>query len=168
MSPLDDATFFKRFGKSFPAVVCVGMWLRAMGFEVSIPIPLIRPDVSQRMEYVDQGDIDCAMKVEVKQCPYDFTCADDFPKSNLLIGDTPKVDRNKWNTLGYGIVSNSNTHLAWVGWQTEPFWKVLNVNDYCETYGCPKRLAIYHELRRDGGSASQSPDQIRSLLMHVA
>lgn len=157
---IEGATFPERLEKSFPAVFRVAVWLRHQGFEVGIPVPRIRPDVSQRMEYMDDGDINCVVKIEVKQSPFEFTCEDDYPKSNILIGDTYKVDRNFWNTAAYAIVSASRTHVAWVSYLTADFWRKLDINDNCDTYGCPKRLAAYYELKPDQNYDPKSPNKI--------
>ena len=78
----------------------------------------VRPDSSQRREYMDSGDLALISnngeeRVEVKQRPdIDFVDANSFPYSTILVDEVYKVDRDGLLPLkGYMIFDSDGSHV---------------------------------------------------------
>lgn len=143
--------FTEDFFNSFGAVFVVGAYLKRLGFNVTVPVPEIRPDVSERMKYMDEGDLLVSMPVQIKERSISFTCQDDYPYDTIFIDEQYKV---KKDTFMYVIVSSDNAHAAIIKRGTRAKWVTQTIYDQkqgreCTNRCCPKELAVFVKLRPD-------------------
>jgi len=77
---------FLHLDKSESAVWDVAKWLHGRGHSVEINCGAKAPDSSQWKKYVDNGDLEIALKVEVKHLSADFIGKHDWPFGGDFIG----------------------------------------------------------------------------------
>jgi hypothetical protein len=115
---------------------------------------IVRPNRDEREGYGDDfdlrifklGDNDWK-RYEVKgKGKIDFSSADDFPYSTVLLDRTNKTD--KCLVDGFFIVSKDKRHAAYVPMSTRDHWREVTKYDgdkgyEVRLYECPKELASF-------------------------
>ena len=137
--------FTRDFFNSFGAVFVVGAYMKRLGFNITVPVPDIRPNEQERMKYMDEGDLLVTMPVQVKERSIDFTCCDDYPYETIFIDEAYKI---KKDTFMYVVVAKSKKYAAIIRRETMPRWVDESVYDKyqkrtCNNKACPKSLAIF-------------------------
>lgn len=118
-----DAQFIAALSASDQCVSAVAAWLARHKRDVLVRPLIIRPSFDSRMEYLDEGDIEIRMRVEVKHRDMDFTCAADFPYRTVIVGEKHKVERiplGRW--WGYVHVNRAMTHACIIFPHTAKYW----------------------------------------------
>lgn len=133
----DDVAFIKDWHNSYAAVWQVGRKLAELGLPVSLPVSKLRPTSEERRQYMDSGDLEVTMRVEVKHRDISFTCADDYPYPTLYVDEEYKLPaQRRVSLLGYAIVNKEGTHCAFIGRASQKYWQVENRNDKAQQRVC--------------------------------
>ena len=132
--------FVRDFFNSFGSVFIVGSYMQRLGFNVTVPVPEVRPNESERMKFMDDGDLLVTMPVQIKHRSLNFTCQEDYPYKTIFIDEAYKV---KPDTFMYVVVSKDKKHAAIIGRETRRFWVTEKIYDKhqkrdCENLACPK------------------------------
>ena len=129
-----DPQFEKDLRDSHPSVLAALEIMRNKGLECHAPEQILRPDFSQRVNYMDVGDIILGNGriVQVKHRKnLDFTgypreetrqermeglvpCVPDYPWSTAIVDERYKILKQTDKTWGYWIWNRSLTHWLWV------------------------------------------------------
>lgn len=146
-----DAQFTADWFKSHGSVMAVAAWMRSIGYDVSIPAPLLRGDSKDRKLFRDEGDIKVVQRVEVKHSSYPFTCENDYPFDNVIVDEAYKVDGRIRSLLGYVTLSPCGKYIALIRATTNKEWIKRTLfdkaqNRECEFYMCPKRLVVFQGI----------------------
>jgi len=155
---LSDELFVKNLKESIPAVERAAEWLRRKGFWVMVPPTRIRPDVSQRREYSDNGDLyiieaEGEKRIEVKGRPdILFHSKGAFPFSTVIVNERHKHDNAVPTPFAYFIFSSDlkGCLLVYTG-QTRRYWietARIDSRDELEKdyYECPLKWAIFRNM----------------------
>lgn len=125
-----DAAFLASLANSESAVLSMGKWLRGLGADVLMRPTVARPEYKSRMAYVDAGDLEIRLRVEVKHRDIEFTSAADYPYPTVLVDEARKAEQHSTLTLwGYLIVSRSRTHFCFISATTKKHWTVVKLYD---------------------------------------
>jgi hypothetical protein len=148
-----DEDFLRDLNASFPAVMKVAIWLRAHDQNVNVMVPTIRKDSAERWKHTDSGDIEILKTIEVKHRGFDFHDMATFPHPTIWIGETYKVDKGLARLHAFVATNKAITHAAVVPASTKAHWLKETRYDAkqgreCESYGCPKGLATFIDLRK--------------------
>ena len=105
-----------------PLVQLVAQHLQLDGYETDIPELRIAPTASQAKDYADHGDMfvtDCARQLawryEVKGLSTKFTCAADWPHTQVCVDRrhcVDKVESDCESPRFYDYVNKARTHVA--------------------------------------------------------
>jgi hypothetical protein len=148
-----DEDFLRDLNASFPTVMKVAIWLRAHGQSVNVIVPTIRKDSAGRWEHTDSGDIEILKTIEVKHRGFEFHDVATYPYATIWIGETYKVDKGLPRLHAFVATNAAETHAAIVNVNTKKDWLVETTFDKkqgreCQSYGCPKELATFIDLRK--------------------
>jgi hypothetical protein len=120
------------------------------GCPVTVMPVYVRPDVSQRLEYADNGDIYLGMRAEVRHLALDFTCSNDFPYDVVICCDVEIYKRARPKPMMFYVVNRMLTHYAYISGTTKTHWVIRAIanrrNSVCDAYLCPKHLVTFHVL----------------------
>lgn len=108
---------------------------------------------AQWQEHADGGDFWIGQRVEVKKLSVDFTCAADWPfRSKFIVCAKHAWDSASPKPIGYCILSQDGTHLAYVKGSTSPEWYVEKRTDSRydsvsqDFYFCPLDLVYWTKI----------------------
>lgn len=105
---IQDPTFVADLERSKIAVNKAASIFSNRGFPVVVAPTFIRPDVSKRAEYADDGDLQILVTCEVKHRPnLSFTSRKDFKYKTAIVDSCQKFDKKKQIPFWY-IIWNSN------------------------------------------------------------
>jgi hypothetical protein len=150
------AVFSKRFNASRAAIFRVAEFLhRERGLSVCIPRMELAPNVQSSASYSDKGDIYVYTSskkkfiVDVKHKQVDFTCAEDYPFSDIMVVGLASAVR--LTAYAYFIVNRDMTHAFVVKGDTKNQWTIENFpdkerGDREEKYMCSKTLGEFVKL----------------------
>ena len=142
----DDPAFVNDLQESQRYVWITAMWLSRKGWTVQVPPLKVRPNVKERSQYADNGDLfvtkDNGLKrIEVKhRHTIDFTNAKDFPYKTLIVCEPYTWDRAK--PFAYVIWDQDASHCAVVYSKTRHHWTIERhkdgrYQDERDYYVCP-------------------------------
>lgn len=144
-----DPDFVDDLAESDACSLHVAAWLRSCGKECSVPPQRVRPNVAERMQYSDCGDIYVRQRIEAKhRHNITFTNASDFPYPTIIV-DVVELFERKWPVpYAYVIANAPLTHAAIVLVSTKPDWTRGMAHDSnCgrarEYYYCPVKRATF-------------------------
>lgn len=145
--------FLEHLTASEETVAYVAKWLESMGYNVTIK-PLRRSPTSKEwQEYVDDGDLEIRLPVEVKCISRNFTGRRDWPFGDeFIVCARHSFDRYQVKPLAYVIVSADHQCFAVVETRTFSQWKVVRRGDRRygeqfsqEFYLCPLELVKWFQ-----------------------
>ncbi len=116
MNNLDqtDDVFLEKLSESRPVVNKVAEYLKRHGFDIKVCPELARPDVSQREEYSDDGDIHVFLDGETKRIDVKGN-----PKYSFTMNNWPGGGKS-WGTIICESVHNIDNKGT--------YWKIYQVN----------------------------------------
>jgi hypothetical protein len=148
-----DALFEKNFLESQVWVQKCADWLTSLGQDVTVKPSTLRPNFKDRHDFVDDGDIEIRLRVEVKhKKKIDFTCEADYPFSTVFTDEVYKIDRlNRKQLYAYIVINRLGTHCAVVLGTSFSEWEKSSVYDSLERdhimmYSCPKHLCAFMSM----------------------
>ena len=148
-----DPDFVKDLKASNSGVICVSEMLSSAGMTVILKGLKVRPDVTQRVRYMDDGDLDLCFRIEVKHTNLEFTDYWRFP--TIIVCDAHKIDRATRRPLGFIQLNRDMSHGLVIPWRHRP--KFVKESRYMrnggrteEVYTCNKDLATFFAVA-DGG-----------------
>ena len=152
---IPDETFTKELEDSHRFVLMAAEWLKEIGYKVlRVPEPVLRPDVKDRFDFADCGDIlmDVHNKtwvVEVKRRKYSYTSKEDYPFESVWIDSVYKIKRG-WTCplFGYVIYNIDGSVGIYVSGISNSLWKIerhldRRVDKYFEIYTIPKEFVYF-------------------------
>ena len=149
-----DPTFESDLEKSKVAVRAVKDWLSRCGFQVTERPVIVRPTAAERFEYADDGDLDLLHRVEVKhRDKIDFTCAQDFPFSTVIVDVCHSYDKARPKPFAYVIANKPLSHAMVIyvretrkEWEKKEIWSRNRLRWH---YLCPIELARFVNLSEE-------------------
>ena len=152
MSQASDKLCVDMLLDSKEVVALAARVLSDMGLPVVLRPTFVRPDVTQREAYSDEGDLEIMQKVEIKGRDLEFTCRADYPYETVIVDYAPNFDKKRPRPFMYMIFNQARTHYMIVQVKTFPQWRKVrlhngktgNDGDY---YTCPVDLATFHEVK---------------------
>lgn len=122
--------------------------LQEKGHMVAIPPQVCRDKSENMAEFGDSGDLMLIQRVEVKHRQLEFTCAEDFPYSTIIVDVAHAWDRADPKPVFYMIFNASKTHLAIVRKESSAHWERVTKHDSKRHrertfYECPVRFARF-------------------------
>ena len=151
MSQSSDAAFLARLRDS-KQYATLAAHILSKWYPVTIRPTYERPDVLQRAEYADQGDLEIIQIVEVKHRPeLHFTCRADFPYPTIIVDQASSYDKKKQKPYMYMILNADCTHYAIVRGDTKKHWtegETVNKFNGMKVlyYYCPVQLVNFFEV----------------------
>lgn len=130
-------------------------YLNYKGFPAKLNAQQVRPDVSQREEYTDSGDITCyGHVIEVKSRRVRFTCVNDLPYDQMIVEAV-----YRWNNkepkpsavicvsqLTRGMVAIGPSEIArWAQWESVKMYDRIKRGRY-DYYVLPRNR--WHDIER--------------------
>lgn len=110
----DDPNFVADLTESHKAVEKAAAWLRNKGYPVIVRPTFVRPDVSERGEYADDGDIEILQRIEVKRrISMTFSGEGDFPYDTLIVDACHCYDKANPKPYAY-IIFNRDMTAAFI------------------------------------------------------
>lgn len=164
---MTHAEFQERVRKSVPVVQLVAQHLQLEGYEIDIPELRIAPTASQAKDYADHGDMfvtdyarQFTWRYEVKGLSTKFTCAADWPHTQVFVDRrhrVDKVERDGESPRFYYYVNKARTHVAILDVPlTREHWYVCpgvlnqkHTGNYEDYYACPTGLVIFRPLKKE-------------------
>jgi hypothetical protein len=147
-----DAEFLSDLSKSRQTVNNFANIQRSKNVQIWLPPEQTRPDSSQRMKFVDSGDLMLQMRIEHKSISLEFTCREDFPNESIIVDEQYKYDsKNSTPVLMYVLQSANKTHAAIVYGYTKKRWHTKEIfdkrqNRSCTMYMCDKRYIRFCKI----------------------
>lgn len=143
-----DEQFIHDLKASMPSVWQAARWFHSRGYQAIVQPLHIRPDVSQRLQYSDGGDLFVLQRVEVKHRSIQFTCRADYPYPTLIVDDANVWDKANPKPYMHIIFSKDCQHAALIMGSTCKSWQRTSHFDEKskgrrEFYECPSELAIF-------------------------
>ena len=145
------ARFQARLEGSRPAVEAVTAWLRAKGYELTVPETIIAPSADVACFYVDDGDIILAdgRVIEVKGLNYDFPPWPEHFGDRAFLGPQVQVDRDPI----FIFVNQDLSVCGVVLPETRERWFVAtfrnkNTGNVEERYACPLDCVIWKRVTK--------------------
>lgn len=127
-------------------------FLRSKGKTVVIPPLLIRPNVDDRHNYRDGGDLFVMQLIEVKHRPdLNFKTREDFPYQTVIVDDKGAFDSKPQKPYAYIIWNSDETHCFYIGvTSTRKEWTAVTKYDKKakherDFYECPIELVLILE-----------------------
>lgn len=145
-----NAAFIAAYKRGHEVCKVVVAWLHSNGVEAVLLKQELRPDVKDRWDYVDEGDITIHKeKWQVKGRNLTFHSVESFPFPTVYLNEEYKL---KTDDRGYIIVNNDLTGLIYTTNVTKPVWttKVEWSKDdkrYCTSVLCPRELFRYRSMK---------------------
>jgi hypothetical protein len=149
----DDNSFIRDLNESRDAVNEFATKAWAKGVQVWLPPEKVRPDVSERREYADDGDMMLQARIEHKvRKNLSWTCREDYRYPTVIVDEVYKEDaKSDRPVLMYVIEDQTRQHAAVVyGW-TRSKWNVERMHDpiqnrVCEFYTVDKRYVRFCQV----------------------
>ena len=136
------------------AVWTVAQYLSERGNHVRVNAAGAAPEASQWKDYVDVGDLEICLRVEVKKLSANFTGLDDWPfRNEFIVCAKHAYDKATPKPFGFFFLSANNTHAAVVKAATAPSWTVKVRKDSRyedveqEFYFCPIQRVSWIQIR---------------------
>lgn len=107
------------------AVRAVASQLYKKGYNVRIVPNLTADSVEARWDYIDDGDIEITLRIEVKCWPNnDFKSLDDISWDEIIVDEVYKIDNRKHKStlFSYVIVNASKTGCIYIPVWTSKHW----------------------------------------------
>jgi hypothetical protein len=148
-----DPNFIEDLRASQQSVELVASWIRKRGTPVIIRPSFERPDVSQKNDYADSGDLEILQRIEVKQRKsLTFTSKDDFKYQSIIVDPCHAYDRARPKPYAYVILNREMTCGFIILNDTFRHWTRLTKWDRFksrnrEFYECPIQHAIFADLK---------------------
>lgn len=146
------ARFQARLEGSRPAVEAVAAWLRAKGYELTVPETIIAPSAEVACFYVDDGDIILAdgRVIEVKGVHKDFQGRGSWPFGEMFLG--PPSQHERFPDAIYISISRDLRYAGVVLPATKARWyrttmRNSNTGNIEERYACPLDCVIWKRVR---------------------
>ncbi len=147
-----ETEFIRDINESAKYVDACVAWLTGRGLKAKAMPLVVRPDVSVKNDFLDNGDIEITKRIEVKHRSINFTSADDYPYDTVIVDELYKVDRSDSGDLDkYMIVNNKCTHICIVdsctknSWTTETHYDAAQKRT-CTFYVCPLNKCAFYSL----------------------
>jgi len=148
---VNEAKYEKAWLESQGVAYGIGLWLKFKGMNVSVPLPRLGTH-EDRYKCIDEGDIHCVERIEVKHRQVDFTDRETYPFDTIIVDETYKLERE--HTCGlkaYVIVSRDKNYIAYISAGTRKHWTGKTLFDKTQgedrTFSvCPKALARFYKL----------------------
>lgn len=123
----------------------IEQWLNEQGYAVISLPSAIRPDVSQRDDYRDEGDMYVGVRAEGKHLSAEFTGREDWPFGrHFIVCAKEAFDRAAVKPRLFYYLSKSEKTIAIVRSSSKPYWYSEFRRDgrphrssLCEYYICP-------------------------------
>lgn len=153
MSEASDAAFLNRLRDSKQYATLAAHILSGMGYPVTIRPVFERPDVRQRADYADHGDLEIIQVVEVKhRQELHFTSREDYPFKTIIVDMASSYDAKRPKPVMYMIFNSEATHYALVMCRTFKQWrkrsKLNSLNNVTsDYYECPINLVEFREVK---------------------
>lgn len=154
--PKPDEEFLALLAKSQQVALLVANALTHKGHHVRILPGEVRPSFEERMDYVDDGDLEVTMRVEVKHRPkLDFSSLESFPHKTVIVDEAYKADKKHPTKIYcYVIVNAACTAALIIGHWTKHRWTKVMIfdgrdNEGKEFYVCPRELAQFWDFADD-------------------
>lgn len=119
-------------------------WLSKRGHNVKINASGKAENRGDWKKFVDNGDLEVSLRVEVKQLSYHFTCREDWPfGENYMVCAQYSFDRAIPKPFAFYNLNPTATHAAQVLGSSRPKWTVKEhadrrFQDYTQkSYYCP-------------------------------
>lgn len=146
-----DAQFVNDFLQSSQYVNLVAYWFSVNGISSRILPNMLRPEVGRRFDFMDNGDIEIHLKVEVKHRSIDFTSRDDYPYPTILIDEVYKVDKKSRDLYAYVILNERADTCIMIYKYTISKWRKVEKRDRTAGearmfYEVPKEFGIFMRL----------------------
>jgi len=134
----NDELFRRELALGYELQCYVGQKLEDEGLEVYVPPLRVRPDVNDRAEYADKGDIfvghDPTFILQVKSRKLWFTGPKDFPFEDVIFYAKHAFDILDPKPVATVIISQQTQGIAVVSTRSKLHWKVLRSKDYTRQY----------------------------------
>ena len=147
-----DDQFIQDFNASHYYVNKVANWFQSRGIRARLFSHRLRPDVSKRELYRDDGDIEVTLRVGVKhRTNINFTTIEDYPFPTIFVDSVSSMDSNKSDLYGMTICSQDGKYMIIIPKSTMPQWKKTTVmdkrsNQECTFYEVDKHLCACVKL----------------------
>ena len=120
--------FLKNLDESQAAVWKVARWLNSKGYSVTVNVAPRAPSREVWKKYSDQGDLEVAMRVEVKHLGSYFTCADDYPfQDGMILCPCRVYDNSIPKPYAFIYLNKPMTYAAIVLGSSHQHWFVKNI-----------------------------------------
>jgi hypothetical protein len=98
--------------------------LKQRGHRVRIIPNTVSPNVKERWDHTDNGDLEISQRVEVKHWPnIDFLSREEVPYTNVIVDETYKIEKeHDLPCYAHIIVNASMTGGLLIPIWTRPFW----------------------------------------------
>jgi len=156
--------FLKSLKDSEQHVWKVARWLYSTGLPVQVKQAGKAPTADMWKYFVDTGDLEISLRVEVKKRNLDFTTRDDYPYADVYVTAMSAYDQTYPKPYVYVILNKPETHAALVYTDTYHTWTVaetfdtrLNRRAPSQCYTCPKEEVIFVELNEHSSVKFHSP-----------
>jgi hypothetical protein len=147
-----DKEFVSALNKSTNTVSVIANFLFAQGLQVLIKPTIVRSNFEDRHNFIDDGDLEIRQRIEVKHRNIEFTNANDYPFSSVIVDEQFKIDRIPASHLwAYIVVNNSISHICLIKSGTRKHWETQKMYDKKEQeqrnfYVCPKELCFFMKI----------------------
>ncbi len=135
------------------AVWIIAKWLNSRGNNVKVNTSSVAPTHADWKQYVDNGDLEVSLRVEVKQLSYQFTCRDDWPfGENFIVCAQQMFDNACPKPFAFFYVNPKATHVAQVLSSSSKTWTVgtfsdRRYKDHSQTsYYCPLAHVRFYSI----------------------
>ena len=157
---VSDKQFIKDLKQSDDDVWLVARWLCQLFKRHVMVAPLkIRPDVSQRHQFRDNGDLFLVedngnlARIEVKWRSIDFTCREDFPFPSLMVGPVDHIDHMFPIAYAHIMLNATRTVACVIRGKTEKHWTNDRIYDsrygrHSTVYQCPIEHCEFYDLSK--------------------
>ncbi len=153
---------YERFKEAVPhswkAVWSLAKYLQANGRTVQLPPMSLCGSYAERNNgFGDDYDISVMTHYEVKWHDFDFTCAADYPYSNVIVDRAVKVEKVGTIIGAYWQLNKPLSHALVIPQSTRPKWFKKTVKDSVkgfefEVFMCAKEFAIFKPLNQKAGA----------------
>ena len=121
----NNEAFLSRLEASKSGVWQIARWLSDRGHHVKVNAVAGAPSVGERYSYTDGGDLEIAMRVEVKQLSAEFTCRSDFPFPEILVCNRGSWDAAVPKPYAFYYLSKDGSSAALIeGSDSKDWWLV--------------------------------------------
>ena len=125
----DHAKFIKNLDDSDESVWIAAMHLNQMGVPVTVRTHTKSESYDDRLNHLDQGDLEIVQRVEVKGLSTEFTCKDDFPFKSIIVCAKHSWDFANPKPYAYMLLNKNRTHYGLIKGETRESWFVDSFKD---------------------------------------